>query len=345
MKKYNILQHYSNFQPSYDYTSKNPVEAYLLPISLIKRYQALKEKFKNNKLKDNSVVYFSPFTDYPLFKFKDYVYETKLNIKRLAKFKDEVTTVVINDVILNKFESLNTSWKDGLYYFIDKKFYDSKIKPLIKFQHYENHKSAELTTDNIIIHESHVNKITNKVKLDIAKLPTLTGKLVEDTWGDKKYFNVVPLLEEIIDKAEQGDIDLVFDTQINSAINEGMEMDEDMFSTIYDMIISNDGCNIKIAQELISNLSPNTLKPYLLYLCHNFPVLARYGESKTWKYTLDQIKQDKDLYKTDYLQHFLHVITKTYPDYLPIIFKCIGYNLNKNAKKEVIKEISITTYL
>lgn len=345
MQKYNILEYYSNLKLHYDYHyDDNSIctETYLISTSLLDKYKALKNKFKNNKLKDNSTVYFSPFTDYPLYKFKEYVNENKLNINRISKLKNEVNAVVINDIILERFEQQDYYNNYGLYYIIDKKYYDKNLKKLITFSSYDINRfknlNTELTTDYVIMHEDHVNKFNNK---EILNFPSIKGKKIANWWGDKKYFNVIPLLEQIIEGAERGDFELIFDSQINSDANQGLEINEDVFNTIYDMVASLDGGNIKIAQELIANLSPDTLKPYLLYLCHNFPILARNGESKNWKYTLDQIKHDKDIYKTEFLQYFLHKISIKYPEYLPIVFKCIGYNLNKWVKKEIIKEITV----
>ena len=58
---------------------------------IILKYKELCEKSKNNKLTDNSVIYQSPISNYPVYKLKNYIQENKLNIKKARKLRSGVT--------------------------------------------------------------------------------------------------------------------------------------------------------------------------------------------------------------------------------------------------------------
>jgi hypothetical protein len=344
MQVYNILRYYNSFSLDNSWNGKNDVNQYKLCLfSLNNRYNALREKTKNNKLQDNSTVYFSPFTEFPLYKFKNYIDESKLNITRSSRYNNTINTVILNDNIIKKYFNINNSpnYNSGKFYIIDKKFYTNKIKPLILSAKYSRDDNTETNQDYLLFSDNHLSNIKNNIKSDIEKFPTIEGYAIGGIWGSNKAFQYCELFEKIIEEYEQGNINIVFDDQINNEANSGLEFDEDLFSTLLDMVANNDEGNINIAREIIASTNLEQAKPYVLYLFHLYPQLFKQNNTKSWKYVVDQFKDDKNRLCYNHLQMFLNILGTKYPEYIPLIFKLMAIYFNKQWKNEIIKEITI----
>ena len=346
MKIYNRLRHYStDFSLDNRWTKNGDVNQYkFCSNSLLNRYKTLREKTKNNKLQDNSTVYFSPFTEFPLYKFKNYIEESKLNITRSSRYNNSVNTIVLNDNIIEKYFGKGNvySWNTGKFYVIDKKFYNSKIKSLVPTKMYGNVHNTELDQDYVLILDEELAKVKNKtVKSDIETCPSIEGKLFGNEWGNAKAFQHYELFEKIIEEYEQGNINIVFDNQINNDANNGLEFDEDLFSTLLDMVASTDEGNINIAREIIASTNLDQARPYVLFLFQLYPHLSKQNNTRSWKYVVDQFKEDKNKLCYDHLQSFIFALGAKYPEYIPITFKLMARYFNKQWKNEVIKEINI----
>jgi hypothetical protein len=344
MQIYNLLTHHGSFalDNGYNTTHFTPVEYKLCLSSLDNRYKALREKTKSNKLQDNSIVYFSPFTEFPLYKFKNYIEESKLNITRSTKYNN-INTVILNDNIIKKLFNVDntTSYNFGKYYIIDKNFYNNNIKSLISVKQYGRDVNVEINQDYVLFADRHLSNIKSNIKLDIEKLPVIEGRTIGTNWGSNKAFQYYELFEKIIEEYEQGNINIVFDDQINNEANSGLEFDEDLFSTLLDMVANNDEGNINIARELIASTNLEQAKPYVLYLFHLYPQLSRQNNTRSWKYVVDQFKEDKNRICYDHLQLFINAFGLKYPEYIPTIFKLMAVYFNKQWKNEIIKEITI----
>ena len=341
MQQYNLLTYYSqfNFQTHWNGDSL-AIDYKVIQSSLGDRYKALREKTKNNRLQNDSTIWFSPFTEFPLYKFKDYVDNNNVNITRSKKLNNTVDTVILNDSIIQKYFNIDTTHhRKDLFYIIDKKFYDERIKSSVSVgnRRYTNN----TTQDYVLLSGVQTSNIKTKIKSDIESFSSIEGYIVGNEWGSAKAFQYTELFEQIINEYEQGNINIVFDTQINNDVNGGLEFDEDLFSTLLDMIGNNDEGNINIAREIIASTNLNESRPYVLYLFHLYPGLVRQNNTKSWKYVVDQFKDDKNRLCYDHLQMFLNVLGTKYPEYIPIIFKLMVIYFNKQWKNEVIKEITI----
>lgn len=344
MKTYNVLNHYNKFSLAYVWHNRHePIKYKFINESLFNRYKALKEKTKHNKLQEGSTVWFSYFSEFPLYKFKDYIETNKLNINRSSRYNNTVDTIILNDAIINKYYNPNQTYSQnrGLFYLIDKQFYAKNIQNKVDPPYNVKDYKAELNQDYVIINETFVNNITSKIKLDIEKLPTIEGHVVGDEWGKVKAFDHAEIFEKIIEEYEQGNINIIFDDQINADAGNGMEFDVDLFTTLLDMVASNDEGNVNIAREIIAGMDLEQATPYVLFLFQLYPGLSRQNNTKTWKYVTDYYKTHKNHLQSDYLQLFLHNLGTTYPEYVPIVFECMARYFNKSWKNEIIKEIKI----
>lgn len=344
MKTYNVLTYYNRFSLAYVWHNRHePIKYKFINESLFNRYKALKEKTKHNKLQEGSTVWFSYFSEFPLYKFKDYIETNKLNINRSSRYNNTVDTIILNDAIINKYYNPNQTYSHnrGLFYLIDKQFYAKNIQNKVDPPYNVKDYKGELNQDYVVINEEYVIKITSKIKLDIEKLPTIEGHVVGDEWGKVKAYEHAEMFEKIIEEYEQGNINIIFDDQINADAGNGMQFDVDLFTTLLDMVASNDEGNVNIAREIIAGMDLEQATPYVLFLFQLYPGLSRQNNTKTWKYVTDYYKTHKNHLQSDYLQLFLHNLGTTYPEYVPVVFECMARYFNKSWKNEVIKEIKI----
>ena len=75
-----------------------------ITLDLLAKYHNIKQKAKDNKIKDNSTIYQTPLSNYPVYKLKNYITENKLNIKKVRSF-DKTDTVIISEYLLNDYKS------------------------------------------------------------------------------------------------------------------------------------------------------------------------------------------------------------------------------------------------
>jgi hypothetical protein len=338
MQQYNLLTYYSNLGLSKHYNrEQNAILYKIVTKSLGEKYNSLREKTKHNKLQKNSTVWFSPFTEFPLYKFNDYISNNDANITRSKKLNNTVDTVILNSTMITKYYFPEYFGRSGVFHVIDKKTYNDKLKQSVK-----TIKDNNLNQDYVVISKPQVDNIHNSNKQTIEETPTVEGYLIGDEWGFAKAYQNIEIFEKIINDYEQGKINIVFDDQINNDVNGGLEFDLDLFSTLVDMIGSNDEGNINIAREIIANTNLELAKPYVLFLFQLYPFLSRQNNTRSWKYVVDQFKADKSKLCYDHLQMFLGQLGKLYPEYVPIVFKCMGIYFNKQWKNEVIKEIEVS---
>ena len=68
----------------------------------MKEYLDLYERFKDNKLTDNTTVYLTPLSSVPGYKFKNFIEENKLNISTARKL-DKLDTLIISDELIKEY--------------------------------------------------------------------------------------------------------------------------------------------------------------------------------------------------------------------------------------------------
>jgi hypothetical protein len=341
MKQYNIISSYGrgNDETFYietsSYFEKNK-ETKFIDIDIFHKYNKLKEENRNNKLKENDIVYFSPFTEYPLYKFKEYINDSKLNINRVTKYKDSNTVILNDNIIQNLY--CNSYYSNKNYYIIPNDLYYNSF-PISKPMLYENRYIEDTDKDFIYcVYDDDQPPIIFK------NLKTVKGIKIDKNWGNIKSFLNVEMFEQIINDYNEGKINIIFDDKINEDINinNNIDINIDIINNIIDMINSKDDCNIDLAKEIIANLDFKEIKPFLLYICHTYPEFPRLNNKKNWKYVIDELKPDKSIYKLSNLQNFILKISKEYPNYLPLMFKYMAVMINKLNNKELIKDIIIT---
>lgn len=340
MQQYNLIRYYNNFNLNADYSGERKAISYkVIPNSLIKRGIDLITNIKNNKLQSNSTVWFSPFTEFPLYKFNDYVETSKSTITRSKKLTNTVDTIILNDAILDKYYISKQVYRNsGVFYVLDKQFFTNHIQQRISTS---NRNTRTLTEDYILIGEDQITNIPSALKAMIKTYPTVEGIIIGNEWGHAKAFQYAESFEQIINEHESNNINIVLDTQINSDTNSGLEFDKDLFSTLLDMISNNDEGNVNIAREIIANTDLNKSRPYILFLFQLYPGLARQNNTRSWKYVVDQFKDDKNRVCYDHLQLFISTFGSKYPEHIPTIFELMAVYFNKTWKKEIIKGITV----
>jgi hypothetical protein len=348
MQIYNLLTYYNQFSLQTNWSGeREPINYKLISGLLAKRYADLVLKTKNNKLQSGSTVWFSPFTEFPLYKFKDYVKSNDTKITRSKKLNNTVDTVILNSTIINKYYMTDQMYnRNGTFYVLDKQFFNDHIQQRIHHNPNYNQKVTNtyktLNQDYVLINQQQLTNIAAVVKSMIETYPVVEGLLVGEEWGSNKAFQHAELFEQIINEYEQGNINIVFDDQINNDVNGGLEFDNDLFSTMLDMIGGNDEGNINIARELIANTNLELSRPYILFLFQLYPGLSKQNNTRSWKYVTDQFKEDKNRLCYDHLQLFISAFGSKYPEHIPTIFQLMAIYFNKQWKNEVIKEIKVS---
>ena len=116
------LNHYSNSPQLITHYRQGPIT--IIPTELETQYLELYEKFKNNKLKNNTSVYLTQMASLPSYKLKNYIEENKLNITTARKL-EKLDTIVISDSFIKKnylnikrYDSKKRNWVTSSQEFI-----------------------------------------------------------------------------------------------------------------------------------------------------------------------------------------------------------------------------------
>lgn len=358
---YKGLQLQTNFNP-YRLAAWREFTNIIPEKTRLELYELIKQS-KDNKLTDNSIVYRSPLSTLPPYKLKSYIEDNKLNIQTARKW-DKIDTIIIDDTFINQyFNQTRYDWKSGKYETIKSKnhmivpisaiIYDSKFSKHLPDQKRTPIENLTYLPDSdkcthFIIEEEDFKEMTSTdpkfLSLrDVAEIKT--GVLVVKEHGSKPLTDNCGFLIDLVDKVKQYNIKVVLDSSVNSAINEGLVIDFDVFTNLYSMLNSSDTGNWEVAKEIIANCEFETSKAYIIFLYNACPELRKSTQNKNYKIVqkiLDNSKLNINLsarYGTPSFDSLVSFFGDKCPQLLPEMMPCLVHHLNTISKTNLIKEI------
>jgi hypothetical protein len=310
------------------------------------QYLELYEKFKDNKLKNNTSVYLTPIASLPSYKLKNYIEENKLNIN-LTRTYSKLNAIIIDDNFIRESYLYIGNWKPHDYYTIPVDYIESKFKKYIDYQDDRfitiiNNKKI----DSFLIQEEQIKELakTDSSFLGLLNFPTIYGRQLDNSHGSKKAHDNYNMFCKLKETVEKYNLEIIFDHNINEEINKDLVIDVDMFQNIFNMLISKDEGNIKIAKEIMANCSLEKSKPYLIYLMNLFPALRKASDNKNYNFIYKKLIKEaiapwvaKDSIPSSD-SFIFHLLNKN-PKFASQYMECFKVHLNNLAKKDIIKEI------
>jgi hypothetical protein len=306
---------------------------------ILTRYDQLCEKNKDNKIKDNSVIYLSPVSNYPSYKLKNYIQENKLNISKARKW-DKIDTIVIDKDFLNIFKKE----KDEKYTIIpskeilkDKnKYFDKEDWGYNNSNGYSDALFFYTNTENIKQYSSTFSQF--------EKYPQIEGFPIMKSHGNKKLYDNLEFITELFDNIEKYNLHVVLDSSIDKEINRDTVIDLEIFETLYNMLNSTDAGNSKIAREIMANCEYDQSRPYILFLASIFEKLLTKSDNINYHAVHKRLNKERTYfdswgYKTNGHFEVIQRILKKCPEYKSIFCQCARIHLNSLYKSEVIKEV------
>ena len=345
MKSYgslNSLLNYSNngtnvqswFAPST--YNRNP--ARIITSDIVDLYKELYTNNKDKRLKSNTTVYITPLVNLPLYKFRNYIKENKLNITTARKI-DKLDSMVISDSLIREFY---INEKSSKFYVIPNKLL-IQLTPNINPHHLNilsEHKEFLIKHELLEEIKSTLPKVYDTLK---ANAVIIEGIFIQTGWGNSKAFNNVDTFFKIIKYYKDYELDIIFDHYINDEINVGTILDDEMFVSILNMLKSTDSDNLRISQEIIANCEFEVSKPYILFLLWAFKDFSKNNNNnKNFNFVIETLKSYRSIYNETRLENFLSTIIKKHPKYVQSMFKCLAMYLNTISKSNIIKEVTVS---
>ena len=298
-----------------------------ITLDLLAKYHSIKQKAKDNKIKDNSTIYQTPLSNYPVYKLKNYITENKLNIKKVRSF-DKTDTVIISEYLLNDYKSKDIA----KYVLVPGEEFRKEFESLLK----DSYKYEDKTEYYYInINDVNRNKIFHKYKNN----PIIEGFPVSNGWGNKKYYDNIDLITNLPELIEKYNLDVILDSSLNEEINKGTVIDLESFENLYNMLVSNDVGNWNLAQEIISNSEYESSKPYIMFLASTFDFLKRKSNNKNYHIVHDKLWKEESMKYTHNTSNFITKVITTHPEYKQTICDCLRVHLNRVYRNDLIKEI------
>jgi hypothetical protein len=316
----------------------------------INKYKELFNQHEHNKLEDNTAVYLTPLSTFPSYKLKNYIEENNLNIKTGRKL-DIVNALIINyDFIFSSY--IGNKLQE--YYIIpaDKIIKNPSLKKYIP----DNKNQWQDITVRNGLNATHYfispDMYKNFISVDnnfsiIKEYPLVKGNPIGSGWGNKKVTDNVGFFLNLFENIEKYNLKIIFDSNINNAINEGLPLDEEIFENIINMINSEDKSNINLAKEIMANLDYKSSEPYFIYLFNYFYKLSRNeSNNKNYDYLKKQLKKHTYIYSNKHhpavFDNLLPILIKEHPNYSQEFMNCFRIHMNILFKKNIIKEIIVS---
>ena len=321
------------------YSINYSLTAGFLTKEILTKYNKLCEKNKDNKLKDNSTIYLSPISNYPVYKLKNHIQENKLNIKKARKW-DKIDTIIIDKDFLNSFKTE----KNKIYTLIpakeiqnDKnKYFGRDNWAYNKTNGYSDTLFFYTESENIIKHSGDFKQFSNH--------PQIEGFPIKRDHGHKKVCDNIEFIIELFENIEKYNLHVVLDSSIDKEINKDTVIDLEIYETLYNMLNSTDEGNTKIAREIIANCEYDQSRPYILFLASVFEKLLTKSDNKNYHAVYKRLNLERtyfDCWTYKVSTHFaiIQKILEKCPEYKIIFSQCMKIHLNALYKSEIIKEI------
>ena len=296
------------------------------------KYEQLYSKCKDNKLQNNTTVCLSPLSTLPIYKFKSYLTENKLNIKNVRRNSKPNVLIISNALIKEYYYS---EYSAGTYYIIPVNFLRAIATKTLE--------DSSLEADFYFIEKQQLKDLKTYYPAyynAVLEFETVTGTVIDQNWGNKKAFEYFDTFLDVI--SDNPPYEIIFDHTINDDINRGLVIDDDVFVNLMNMLKSSDTDNHNLAREIIANCELEPSKPYILFLLWKYDHLRKVSDNKNFKFCLNTLKQYKSIYYNNNLETFITNILGKYSEYAQAIFNCLKLYMNNENNKTIINEIIIS---
>jgi hypothetical protein len=306
---------------------------------ILNRYNQLCEKNKDNKIKNNSVIYLSPISNYPLYKLKNYIQENKLNITKARKW-DKIDTIIIDKDFLNIFKNV----EDEKYTIIPaKEILNHKNKYFNKDDWGYNNSNGYSDTLFFYTNIEHIKQYSS-IFSQFEKHPQVEGFPVIKFHGNKNICDNIKFIIELFENIEKYNLHVVLDSSIDKEINKDTIIDLEIYENLYNMLNSTDEGNTKIAREIIANCEYDQSRPYILFLASIFEKLLTKLDNKNYHAVHKNLRKEQNYfdcwgYKTTGHFEVIKKVLEKCPEYKSIFCQCTKIHLNTLYKLEIIKEV------
>lgn len=326
-----ITPHYSSNKKFNFYWGET---AGFIEADIVIRFKQLCEASRNNKLKDNSVVYLTPISNYPSYKLQNYIEENKLNIKK-ARSWDKVDTIVIDEEFINEL----LDEKEASFHLIpneainkDKEYYLSDC-----YDYEKDNINRYLETYPYFI--ASVKNVKNNSDFNhFSKYPVIKGIRVEKRHGNSRLCKNIDFILDLFENIEKYGIHVVLDSSINKDINKDTVIDLDIYENLYSMLASSDEGNYKLAAEIIANCEYEASRPYIVFLASIFACLNKKSSNRNYHAVYAKLRKEKILHTYSHTATVKQMLAAN-PEYKDVICGCLKIHLNHLYKTEIVKEV------
>jgi hypothetical protein len=308
-----------------------------IPKELLLRYKSLYETYKDNTLSDNTKVYSTQLSELPSHKLKNYVEENKLNITYGRKWT-EIDSVIIGYNFIKEYYGLNDAKK---YLVVPTSYLRKNYK---KYLHIEDGNHGKINTDYCLIGIDDYHKMINfdpSSQSLASQFPTVEGYTISPGHGNSKAFKQLDFFKVLPNHIESNNLDVIFDETLNNEVTKGTVLDEEMFSSLLNMIDSEDKENLNMVKEIIANSEYEASEPYLAYLINTHPKLRVVNGNDNYKFLLKKLNKYKLASRFDSppIDEILSGLMRIEPKFAIQYAKCVTIHINHKLKREIIKEI------
>lgn len=205
------------------------------------------------KLNKGTVVYASKASDIPRFKLKEFIKDNELKKTSRHAYAD---VIIINKGIFNELISHKLKYSD--HTFINQDLVKKNFKKWFGGNTFINSDEAPVLVTDL-----------SKTMLKELQKDSAASLVFTNSTHKKKGISIhayrenkmVDLLELIIHNVKEINSDrikFVFDEDLFVELNkEGIELDDEYYQTLRDMLFSKDDANVKLGFEMMSNLVVN----------------------------------------------------------------------------------------
>jgi hypothetical protein len=308
-----------------------------IPKELLLRYKSLYETYKDNTLSNNTKVYSTQLSELPSHKLKNYVEENKLNITYGRKWA-EIDSVIIGYNFIKEYYGLNNITK---YLVIPTSYLRKNYK---KYLHIEQSNHGKINTEYCLISMNEYYKMTSFDPLSqslAVQFITVEGYTISQGHGNSKAFKQLDFFKALPKHIENNNLDVIFDETLNHEVTKGTVLDEEMFSSLLNMIDSEDKENLNMVKEIIANSEYEASEPYLAYLINTHPKLRVVNGNDNYKFLLKKLNKYKLASRFDSppIDEILSGLMRIEPKFAIQYAKCVAIHINHKLKREIIKEI------
>jgi len=262
--------------------------------------------------------YISKWCNIPRYKIDDYA-KTK-NIKRAWSYNDA-------DYVVVDFTEIQKVYKE----FFGERVESYKFCYEVEFKDLKPSGNFKNIGHNFV--DKNSNFIISNSKLDYGVFKGFEKFLLEGQVGLSVDSNKgrLGLLDILIDYVlNPGKFELVFDSDyINELNSDGLELDEETFSSIEMMFESKDKANIKMAIEILSNtnIKDNIIPVAILFNKYSYHLKGMASKVDGFK-VIKSILESENINYTINWQYFINSMIKRYPEGAKYYNKYIYDNLN-----------------